>query len=46
MAGWIFFIFWYHDHIPWAVDADQIEFGSMPNLGNYENFVVDLECLL
>ena len=34
MAGWIF----YHDQVPWAADACKTEFGSVPNLSNYDNF--------
>ena len=37
--GWIDFLHvGYHDQVPWAADAWQTEFGSVPNLSNYVNF--------
>ena len=30
--------------MPWAADACEIEFGSVPNLSNYGNFFINFEC--
>ena len=46
-GGWMDFLrIGYHDQVAWAVDACKIEFGSMPNLINYGNVVINVECLL
>ena len=37
---------WYHDQIPWSVDAHKIEFEFIPNLSNYGIFFLNFKCLL
>ena len=44
MAGWIFFI-WYNDQEPAGIDACKLEYGSVPNLNSYSNFVIQFVCL-
>ena len=31
----------YHDRVLWAVNASNIEFGSMPNLSNYDHVFIN-----
>ena len=39
-----FLYIWYHDHVPWAVDAHRTEFGSVPNMSNYSFLYIFLFC--
>ena len=44
--GWaVFRHIGYHDQLPWAADAYNIELVSVPNLSNYGNFFIHFECL-
>ena len=34
----------YHDQVVWAADVCKIKVGYVPNLSNYGNFFINLEC--
>ena len=38
-----FFHIGYHDQVPWAADAHEIEFGSVPNVTYHGNVFINFE---
>ena len=32
-----------HDQVPWVADACKIEFGSVPNCSNYDQFFIKFD---